>query len=164
MTESTAAGAHGLDFVLGRWTVHHRKLADPTDPTCQDWVTFTATSEALPVLDGLGQVDRMWVEDPPEGPPFEGFTLRLFDPADGLWRIWWSSTRAPGVLDTPVVGRAAGGTGVFECDDVIAGHPTRVRFVWQAGDGRPRWTQSFSRDGGMTWWENWSMRLERRGA
>ena len=91
------------------------------------------------------------------GPPFEGFTLRLFDPSDQTWRIWWSSTRAPGVLDTPVAGRFDGSHGVFEAADTIAGRPH-----WSASNGspttrRPRWQQSFSYDDGATWSTNWQM-------
>jgi len=91
------------------------------------------------------------------GAPFVGFTLRLFDPSDQTWRIWWSSTRAPGVLDTPVVGRFTDGHGVFDATDTIAGRATLVRFEWFAD--QPLWQQSFSYDGGETWNLNWQMRF-----
>src|SRR3712207_4767422 len=100
-------GADDFDFVFGRWHVRNRKLRDNTDPACDEWVEFDATSEAFPVLDGLGHLDRITVPDPPDGAPFEGMTLRLFDPATATWSIHWSSTRAPGRLDPPVVGRFA---------------------------------------------------------
>lgn len=98
-------GRNQFDFIFGRWIVRNRKLVDVTDPECKDWVEFEGSSEAFPVLDGYGHVDRMYVTDPPDGESFEGFTLRLFDPASRTWKIWWSSTRAPGVLDPPVEGR-----------------------------------------------------------
>src|SRR5215472_6651572 len=110
------SGAHAFDFIYGLWTVHNRKLRDVTDPDCEEWVTFDATSEAFPILEGIGHIDRMYVPDPPDGPPFEGFTLRLFDPDADTWSIWWSSTRAPGRLDPPVVGRFDGGHGVFDAE------------------------------------------------
>jgi hypothetical protein len=44
-----------------------------------------------PILGGLGNVDQCRITD---GPFFEGVSLRLFDLADSLWRIYWiDSTR-----------------------------------------------------------------------
>ena len=150
---------HDFDFVFGRWSVRNRKLVDVTDPTCDQWVEFDAVSDVAPVLQGIGHVDQMSVPDPADGgSPFEGFTLRLFDPSDQTWRIWWSSTRAPGVLDTPVEGQFDGTHGVFEAADTIAGRPTLVRFEWLADEPEsPRWQQSFSFDDGTTWSLNWQM-------
>jgi hypothetical protein len=90
-------------------------------------------------------------------------TLRLFDPATRTWSIHWSSTRAPGRLDPPVVGGFTGDVGTFEGTDEIAGRPVRVRFEWRADPDRPRWQQSFSWDDGATWRENWTMTLSREG-
>jgi hypothetical protein len=155
-------GRSQFDFIFGSWIVRNRKLVDVTDPECEDWVEFEASSEAFPVLDPYGHVDRMYVKNPPDGDSFEGFTLRLFDPASRTWKIWWSSTRAPGVLDRPVEGRFEQGHGVFECEDVIAGRSVAVRFEWlSANKDSPRWQQSFSYDGGQTWTLNWIMDLRR---
>ena len=156
----TADGRNDFDFVYGRWLVHNRKLRDVADPACDEWVEFEATSRVHPILGGSGHVDEMSVPAPPDGEPFEGFTLRLFDPAAGTWSIWWSSTRAPGRLDPPVVGRFTGDRGVFECDDVVGGHTVRVRFEWSRADPlSPTWRQSFSYDSGATWKLNWTMVL-----
>ena len=157
----TADGASAFDFVLGRWRVHNRKLRDNTDPACDEWIEFDATSEAFPVLDGVGHLDRIRVPDPPDGGPWEAFTLRLFDPGAGTWSIWWSSTRAPGRLDPPVVGGFSDGHGVFLGEDVLAGRPVQLRFDWQAHPTSPVWQQSFSFDGGTTWTANWVMTLSR---
>ena len=158
--------ARDFDFIFGRWTVHNRKLSDVADPACDTWVEFDAVSEAVPILAGNGHVDRLFVENPADGgPPFEGFTLRLFDPDEDAWRIWWSSTRAPGVLDIPVTGRFTRGHGVFDARDVVGGHSVVVRFEWLADDpDEPCWQQSFSYDEGQTWALNWTMRFTRRTA
>ncbi len=113
------------------------------------------------ILCGFGHIHRMYVEDFPGGDSFEGFTLRLYDPVTSTWRIWWSSTRSPGVLEPPVVGRFTDGHGVFECDEVIAGNPAKVKFEWLADVTAPRWQQSFSFDAGATWRVNWMMEFER---
>ena len=158
----TDQGRHAFDFVFGSWTIGNRKLRDVADPACEEWVEFDATCEIFPVRDGLGHVDRMYVPDPPEGSAFEGFTFRLFDPVAATWQIWWSSTRAPGVLDPPVIGRFSDDTGVFECEDVVGGHQVLVRFEWIKTDPtKPVWQQSFSYDGGATRRTNWVMSLRR---
>jgi len=158
----TSPGAHDFDFIHGTWTVHNRKLRDVADPACEEWFEFDATSEAFPVLHGFGHVDRMEVPEAPDGPGFEGMTLRLFDPALDTWSIYWSSTRAPGRLDPPVVGRFTDGRGIFECDDEVAGRSVRLRFQWTADDSSPEWRQFFSYDSGATWRENWVMTFSRR--
>jgi hypothetical protein len=151
-----------FDFIFGSWLVRNRKLVDVTDPACEEWVEFDARSEAFPVLDRYGHVDRIYVTDPPDGESFEGFTLRLYDPDSQSWQIWWSSTRAPGALDPPVRGRFSGDRGVFECRDTVAGQPVVVRFEWLTADrDAPSWRQSFSYDGGRTWKLNWVMELTR---
>jgi hypothetical protein len=145
----TADGRGEFDFIFGRWTIHNRKLVDLTNPSCEEWVEFDASSEAFPVLDRYGHIDRMYAASPGDADPFEGFTLRLFDPASGTWKIWWSSTRAPGVLDPPVEGRFTDGRGTFECVQEIGGQQVLVRFEWLTADpDAPRWQQSFSTTAG----------------
>jgi hypothetical protein len=154
--------SHDFEFVYGSWTILNRKLRDVTDPSCEEWVEFDATSEVVPILQEIGHVDRMYVPNPSDGEPFEGFTLRLYDPLTQTWSIWWSSTRSPGRLDPPVVGQFVDGCGTFECDDVLGGHAVKVRFEWRADNEAPTWRQSFSYDEGATWKLNWEMTLTRR--
>lgn len=158
----TTIGAHAFDFLHGSWTFHLRKLRDPADPDCAEWLVFNATGEAFPILDGMGNVDRLYVPATEDSEAFEGFTLRLYDPVTDTWRIWWSSTRAPGVFDEPVVGHFDGGRGTFESDDVVGGQPVRVRYTWFVDDTEPRFEQAFSRDGGLTWATNWVTTQRRR--
>lgn len=106
-------------------------------------------------------MERMYVPLPSDGDPFEGFTLRLYEPATDTWKIWWSSTRSPGQLDPPVVGRFVNDHGTFECNDVVGGHPVTVRFEWRADLVAPTWRQSFSYDEGASWKLNWDMTFTR---
>ncbi|WP_232660861.1 hypothetical protein [Pseudonocardia sp. TRM90224] len=155
-------GSHEFDFIFGQFHVHHRKLRDNTDPACTEWVEFEGGSKAFPVLGELGHVHILDAPAPPDGEPFEGLTLRLYDPATGTWGIWWSSTRAPGRLDPPMTGRFTGRHGVFHGSDVIGGNPVDLRFEWHADPENPRWEQSFSWDGGQSWRLNWVMSFSRR--
>ena len=156
----TTNAAAGFDFLLGSWTVHNRKILDNTDPECDEWIEFDAHSTVVPILLGAGNLERMIVSEPVDGDPFEGVSLRIFDPASGTWGIWWSSTRSPGKLEVPVRGEFDGNTGRFECDDVVGGVPVRTRFEWTVGPS-PRWQQSFSYDNELTWSTNWTMTFER---
>ena len=159
--DMTSNEAHDFDFIYGHWVVHNRKLRDVTDPECEDWVEFDATSETFPIPQTLGHIDRIYVPDPPDGEPFEGFTLRLFDPVTAVWRMWWSSTRTPGRLDPPMTGRFTDGHGVFEGSDTVGGRDLMLRFNWHADPSTPVWEQSFSYDSGATWKVNWTMTLSR---
>jgi hypothetical protein len=145
-----------FDFLFGAWTVHNRKIVDNNDPECTEWVEFDAHQTASPILNGAGNVDEMRRDD------FVGFTLRLWSPDEQLWRIWWSATNAPGVLDEPVVGSFTDGVGRFEGVQIIRGEPVIVRFEWTTTDpDAPQWRQFFSRDGGVTWDHNWTMDFTR---
>ncbi len=148
-----------FDFLPGLWRVANRKLANTLDPACDEWLEFEATSEARAILGGVGNIDHLRVE----GQDYEGFSLRLYDPDEDVWRIWWSSTARPGRLDPPVEGRFdSEGRARFECDDVLEGVPIRMRFDWSEITGTSaRWEQAFSFDGGDTWKTNWVMLLSR---
>jgi hypothetical protein len=102
----------------------------------------------------------MEVREAPDGPGFEGMTLRLFDPSLDTWSIFWSSTRAPGTLDPAVVGRFEGDLGTFTGAEVIGGRRVLIRFSWSRGE-TPRWQQGFSYDAGATWSVNWTMDFTR---
>ena len=150
-------GRHDFDFVAGVWLMHHRKLVDVLDPACDEWVEFESVSTGDIRLYGLGNTDRMLVSSlPPDGRPFEGMTLRLFDPDERTWRIWWTSSRFPGPLEPPVVGRFADGVGLFYADDELDGKAIKVRFEWtDTTTDCPKWNQAFSFDDGLTWKPNW---------
>jgi hypothetical protein len=162
MTLAKTDGRHDFDFALGRWRVRNRKISDILDPACTDWLEFDAISELRPILGGFGNLDTFVPLGLPAEDCFEGATLRMFDPATGLWRIWWMSTRAPGRLDPPVEGRFTGGHGQFFGDDVIGGAAVRVRYDWfDVAPGSARWEQAFSYDQAATWATNWVMTLTR---
>ena len=102
MTLTATDGRHDFDFYFGHWRIHNRKLADILDKNCTEWVEFDAVNEMRPILNGLGNFDTFVPVGLPEDKHFEGATLRMFDPATGLWRIWWASSRTPDRLDVPV--------------------------------------------------------------
>lgn len=157
-------GRADFDFLHGDWAVANRRLARRLED-CDEWLEFESRAIVRPILHGLGNADRFVIDDLPGVGPFEGFTLRLFDPAARTWAIHWASTGSPGRLDPPLTGSFDSAGGVFHGSDVHDGRPIRVRFEWDRGDGtRARWAQSFSPDDGATWERNWVMELTRAGA
>jgi hypothetical protein len=154
-----------FDFIFGTWAIHNRKRRDSTDPACDDWVEFQTTSRTEPVFGGLSHLERIHAGPDSPGGAWEGLTLRQWDPADALWRIWWASTRRPGHVDPPLSGRFEEGVGVFTGDDVLAGRPVRLRFTWtNPAPARARWTQELSWDDAESWRLDWVMDFSRRDA
>ena len=155
-------GRQDFDFFVGSWQQENRKRVRPLVPDDDEWVEFESFSEARPILGGLGNVDTFSAPQFPGRPGFEGFSLRLFEPETGFWRIWWASTVGNGQLDPPVLGRFDDGVGIFECDDVLEGVPLKVRFTWRdITSVSAVWEQSFSFDDGATWDANWTTRHAR---
>ncbi|WP_027341328.1 hypothetical protein [Hamadaea tsunoensis] len=153
--EPSADGRADFDFFFGRWHGAIRKLADVTDRNCTEWVEFEATCDCGPILAGLGNFETAVMH--PGGQTVQGATLRLFTPSTRTWRIWWMSSRLPGVLDAPVEGRFEGDRGIFEGPDEFDGTPILVRYEWdRLSADEVRWAQRFSWDGGATWDDlNW---------
>lgn len=151
------AGARDFDFLQGEWIVHHRRLRRRLVGS-DDWEEFETPSVMQLLLGGLGNVDQCRTTD---GPFFEGVSLRLFDKADGLWRIYWSDSSGARLFP-PLIGAFDGPVGIFRGDDEQDGIPVKVIFRWDKRDAdAPTWQQAFSADGGETWETNWTMRFRR---
>jgi hypothetical protein len=89
-------------------------------------------------------------------PSIDAQTLRLYDPATGLWSIWLADAAHGKLAGPPTVGSFHDGRGEFLDAEDFNGRPIVVRYVWT----RPTPTtahmeQSFSPDWGRTWEVNW---------
>jgi hypothetical protein len=145
-----------FDFLAGTWSVRNRR---------QDkWLVGSTTYEEFP---GTARAHRFWngsasvdeIEFPTLGS--SGATMRTYDPERDEWSLYWFSSRRPGV-EPPVIGRFAGGVGVFVGDDEYEGRPIRVRFTWSGITATTaHWQQELSDDGGQTWELNWTMDFTR---
>jgi hypothetical protein len=148
-----------FDFLVGHWTVRHRRLKERL-AGCTEWEEFGGTCSLRPILDGQANVDDN-VLDMPSG-TYRAASIRTYDPATRRWSIWWLDSRHPHDLGTPVVGAFKDGTGTFFADDTLNGQPIRVRFLWtDITAASARWQQAFSNDGGATWETNWIMDFQR---
>jgi hypothetical protein len=153
---STSSSQNDFDFLVGKWKMHHRRLNKRLE-NCKEWTEFESTDENHKILAGTADMDTYYTSEMPgrEGKPFEGITLRLFNPKTRLWSLYWVASNT-GVLDPPVVGSFENNVGHFFCKDTFNGKNIIVVFRWDARDkNRPVWSQAFSADYGKTWEWNW---------
>jgi len=158
---SSTSSPDDFDFLVGKWVMYHRRL-NKRLVNDKNWTEFKSTDENHKILNGIGNIDSYYTNEMPgpdgtpgDGKPFEGFTLRLFNPATKLWSLYWVPSTT-GVLDPPVVGSFENDIGHFFCKDTYRGKDVLVVFRWDKRDPkRPVWSQAFSGDNGKTWEWNW---------
>lgn len=159
MSAIPTSSANDFDFFMGTWKVRHTRLKERLNK-CNEWQEFSGSSSVIKILGGQGNMDDNVLELPEA--TYRAATFRTFDAQSGIWSIWWLDGRYPTQLDTPMRGHFEDGVGYFFADDVFAGQPIRVRFLWTPGQhDQPRWEQAFSVDGGETWETNWIMDFQR---
>ena len=155
----TGGVRHDWDFLVGRWTVRHRRLKARLAGSTE-WEEFNGTSTLWLTLGGEGTVDDNVLELP--SGTYRAVGIRAFDPKTNQWSIWWLDARYPTTLDPPVRGGFKDGVGTFLGDDTLNGRPIKVRFRWsQITAASAQWDQAFSPDGGATWETNWVMDFTR---
>jgi hypothetical protein len=143
---------HDFDFLAGGWKIRNRKLKEPLTGR-DEWDEFYATQNLTQVLHGFGNFDIFSTQF--DGKPFEGFTLRLFDPQTRLWTIYWADSKVV-KLDSGKVGSFDGDIGEFFAREVFAGRNIIVKFHWdKTNTEAPVWSAAFSADEGQTWEWNW---------
>jgi hypothetical protein len=151
-------GAADFDFLIGSWSVAHRKLRDRLVGSTE-WFEFGGTMQAEAILGGLGNFDKNVIGLPEGG--YEACTLRLFHRDTGQWSLHWIDGRDP-KLDPPLFGSFKDGIGTFHGDDSFRGRPIKLRFHWELlAPGKARWDQAFSPDAGESWETNWVMEFTR---
>lgn len=158
ITPAENSSQHDFDFFVGKWRVRNRKLNSRLD-NYTEWTEFAATSEMQKIILGLGNTDNFLATL--DGKPFEGRTLRLFNPKTKLWSIYWTDSNT-GILDPPVVGSFEGVIGTFFTKIIFKGKPILMQFQWDKTDPEnPVWSQAFSPDNGVSWEWNWYMYMSR---
>ena len=152
ITASKTSSASDFDFLTGKWTMDNKRLKTRLD-NCTEWIEYKSDDENFgPMLNGIANIDiYRTAYNQVKDKPYEGLTLRLFNPQTRLWSLYWVDSNT-GVLDPPVVGSFEGNIGTFYCRDVFQGKPIIVMFKWDKTDpNNPVWSQAFSTDNGKTW-------------
>jgi hypothetical protein len=142
-----------FDVLTGKWKMYHKKLRSRLSNS-NEWIDLESMDVNYgTILKGIGNTDLYKATF--DGAPFEGFTLRLFNPETRLWSLYWVASNS-GMLDPPVVGSFENDIGHFFCKDIFKGKEVIVMFRWDMRDREhPVWSQAFSPDKGKTWEWNW---------
>jgi hypothetical protein len=149
---SKTSSQNDFDFLAGKWTMDNKRLKTRLNNSTE-WIEYKSTDENFgTLLNGLGNLDIYRTTfNQVNNKPYEGLTLRLFNPETRLWSLYWVDSNL-GVLDPPVVGSFEGNIGTFYCKDVFQGKKILVMFKWDKTDPEnPVWSQAFSEDNGKTW-------------
>ncbi len=158
ISPSAKSSQNDFDFLKGKWKIKNRKLKTRLN-NCNEWIEFEATGEMHKILHGIGNIDNFQATF--DGQPFEGMSLRLFNPKTKLWSIYWADSNM-GVLDIPLVGSFENDVGYFFAQDIFQEKEIVVVFRWDITDSNdPIWSQAFSDDKGRTWEWNWYMYMSK---
>ena len=152
ITASAGSSKSDFDFLAGKWTMDNRRLKCRLN-NCKEWIEYKSSDEnGGPILNGIANLDIYKTSyNTVDGTPYEGLTVRLFNPKTRLWSLYWVDSNG-GTMDPPVVGSFEGSVGTFYCKDVFQGKQILVMFKWDKTDPEnPIWSQAFSEDNGATW-------------
>jgi hypothetical protein len=155
---SSTSSHTDFDFYIGKWNIRNRKLKERLN-NCNEWLEFNSKDDASHLLKGFANMNKFSASF--DGEPFEGLTIRLFNPQTKLWSIYWADSNAV-AFDPPMIGSFEGNIGKFYCKDTFKGQNIIVLFQWDKKDfDNPIWSQAFSTDNGKTWEWNWYMYASR---
>lgn len=151
---SSTSSKHDFDFFQGKWKLKNRKLKSRLN-NCTEWTEFESTQEMYCILNGIGNIDNYLATFGDE--PFEGMTVRLFNPKKKLWTIYWADSNE-GILQPGVIGSFENNIAHFFTKDTFNGKKIVVVFRWDVRNKEnPIWSQAFSEDKGENWEWNWYM-------
>lgn len=152
MTASATSSPSDFDFLIGKWKLSHERLKSRFTNS-NEWEELETIVDCFKILAGTGNEDVGTATV--NGKPWEGRTIRLFNPKTRLWSLYWVASDV-GVMDPPVVGSFENGIGHFFTKDTFKGKPIIMMFRWDKRDPEhPIWSQAFSPDNGKTWEWNW---------
>ncbi len=156
----TMGDEHDFDFLYSNdWQVRNRVLKRRLVGSTE-WYEFDAVLEDVrPILNGFGNIDRF--SGKRNGQEFHASSLRIFDPNEKIWRIYWADSFGY-QMTYQVQGRFIEGVGEMVGEEMFQGKMTRLRFLWtKLGTGAPRWEQAYYDDEAGEWETNWVMTFER---
>lgn len=152
----TGKGIGDFDFLTGEWKIRHLRLKDGTK---DEWQRFDSGATVHRVLHGMGSIEELRKADGSD----MGMGVRVWLPQEKLWADHWTGAWN-GVVNDAQKGQFIDGEGIFITEEDVDGVHWQYRGVWdRIGEGKCRWHQSSSDDGGKSWEWNWWMEWTRVG-
>jgi len=154
-------GQHDFDWMVGNWKAHLKRLVNPLTGSTT-WVELAGTQRTWHILGGRACMDEFIVENPTDKSKVEALTVRLYNPANQTWSIYWANAKNGAFSMPATVGKWQNGRGEFYDHEEWNGRWILVRYAWS--DVTPtsaHFEQAFSTDGGKTWEVNWISDLAR---
>jgi hypothetical protein len=146
-----------FDFLTGHFDVVHRQLRKPLTGS-DEWDEYAGTCSARTHFDGAISIDEMQF---PTKDSY-GLSIRLYDPVEKQWSIYWVDSRTM-KLFPPVRGGWSDGSCLLIGEDEYDGRPILASYRWSdITEQTAHWEQAFSVDHGKTWEINWTMDFTRR--
>lgn len=149
-------GKNDFDFIIGEWKVSNKRLKKRLC-ACEDWISFEADYKSWHVLNGLGNVDEMKLDNGQE--LFYGMSIRMFNPQNNEWTIYWADSDHPEIgLKVQVTGRFDDGIGVFYGEEIYQNKLFKLRFIWKSiNPDHAAWEQAYFDENKTEWETNWTM-------
>jgi hypothetical protein len=159
---ATRDGSKDFDWMVGSWKADLKRLVNPLTGAPPEWVEYEGTQTTTRILNGKAVMDEFIVDSPAAKAKVEALTIRLYNPANQTWSIYWANAKNGEMSLPATVGRWTNGRGEFYDHEQLNGRWILVRYVWS--DVTPvsaHFEQAFSVDGGKTWEVNWISNITR---
>ena len=144
-----------FDFLSGEWKISHRRIDKPGS---KEWSVFEGEATCWSILGGIGSIEELRI--PVRN--FSGMGLRLLDVEKKEWSDFWVNAKSGVLVPPAVIGGFENGVGLFISDEPDGGQAIKVRGMWDNITAKTcRWQHAVSRDGGLTWEDNWIMDWKR---
>src|SRR5215469_11770886 len=154
-------GAHDFDFNVGVWHSHIRRILDPFSDTGKA-VELDGTVTVRKIWDGRAQLEE--IEADGANGHWEGLTLFLYNPESHQWSQSFINSKMA-TLGSPLVGSFKDGVGELFAQDTLHDKSILVRGLWSGiTPNEHHYEESYSNDGGRTWWPAFIATLTRERA
>ena len=154
-------GSKDFDWMVGSWKADLKRLVNPLTGSTT-WVEYEGTQTTTTILNGKAVMDEFIVDSPATKTKVEALTIRLYNPANQTWSIYWANAKNGEFSMPATVGRWTNGRGEFYDHEQLNGRWILVRYVWSnVTPTSAHFEQAFSEDGGKTWEVNWISNITR---